>query len=581
MARAVLSGRFSFADANYQLSVGGTKLKDPKSIIPNKPDGPPVVTVATKAQVLQKLTMIDLDSNLQIMSRDCPLDLTAAGLMKLLGNHCLFFYQQRQILEQDEELVISCPRGLGPIQVRVLAGGAPASPRPSLKPTPTPGPNTHPGKAQPKDRRGGHHAPELPGTAIQLGAKTLMLTAKCLPDWAGPGKGDLPYEPSAGGKVDPRLLASMRPVSPLIPAGQPSAFDIPWDQTIISLKMARCNLILPRGDMNPVNFSIDDTVAVAEMYAAREYGLTSFHILDSDNNVLDPNRRLIDIPEPRDLFLAEHLVLKIRSPRTGTPEDHEVAADGKVSDLDGLLTAQYRGCRFANELGLFLEPSWRLRDIGQAVIAVPKQSQGSVRVQVFDLEPQEIQVDLDAPTLDLVAQVCSDQSFDPSEAVIVDDTGVVTSDSILRSVAGIVKCIHQPQLPSADQVPGLVSTHSTDKLQSGVSVALLAALASALPDLSDIDQQFPPGKRRQKYPLVYDGKSFEMEIPDSAMVADTKEFVARKFKSRTENVKLFHLGKELRNIHSSSRSSELSCQTPSSSISGRWSRSTWSPAPSP
>jgi hypothetical protein len=217
-----------------------------------------------------------------------------------------------------------------------------------------------------------------------------------------------------------------------------------------------------------------------------------------------------------------------------------------MPDPEALLTARHSGCRFANEVGLFLEPSLPLRDIGQAIIAVPKQSQGSVHVQVLDLDPQEIQVDLDAPTLGFVAQVCSDHTFDPSEVVILDDTGRIKSDSILRTVRGVLKCTNQPQVPSVAQVPGLVSTQAAPKLQSGAFVVLSAALASALPDFSDIDEKFPASERRQKYPFVYDGKPFEMEIPDSATVADTKEFVARKFKSMAENVKLLHLGLELK-----------------------------------
>ena len=71
----------------------------------------------------------------------------------------------------------------------------------------------------------------------------------------------------------------------------------------MSLKMARCNLILPRGDINEVNFPSDATVAAAKMYAAQEYAITSFRIEDGDNNILDLHLRLIRIPEPRDLFL--------------------------------------------------------------------------------------------------------------------------------------------------------------------------------------------------------------------------------------------------------------------------------------
>jgi hypothetical protein len=45
---------------------------------------------------------------------------------------------------------------------------------------------------------------------------------------------------------------------------------------------------------------------------------------------------------------------------------------------------------------------------------------------------------------------------------------------------------------------------------------------------------------------VYEDDVFDMEIPDAAIAGDAKEFIAEKYKSLAENVKLLYRGRELK-----------------------------------
>jgi len=65
-----------------------------------------------------------------------------------------------------------------------------------------------------------------------------------------------------------------------------------------------------------------------------------------------------------------------------------------------------------------------------------------------------------------------------------------------------------------------------------------------VPDIESDGTQLPD--RKHSYTFVYQEEPFDMEVPDNATVADTKELVATRFKTLAENVKLLHCGKEMK-----------------------------------
>jgi hypothetical protein len=67
-------------------------------------------------------------------------------------------------------------------------------------------------------------------------------------------------------------------------------------------------------------------------------------------------------------------------------------------------------------------------------------------------------------------------------------------------------------------------------------------------EIDIIDHKFDPIEPRHSYTFVHDEEVFDMNIPDRATVGDTKEFVAERFKTLVENVKLLHCGKELKDV---------------------------------
>jgi hypothetical protein len=123
-------------------------------------------------------------------------------------------------------------------------------------------------------------------------------------------------------------------------------------------------------------------------------------------------------------------------------------------------------------------------------------------------------------------------NLDRSDCEIINDSGPVRPSSALRDVVDVLKYIRRISIPQSVPPPDFLPP---------VGEAPAAGI-------DDIEQRFDPAEPRHSYTFVHDEEVFEMDIPDRATVGDTKQFVAKKFKTFAENVKLLHCGKELKDV---------------------------------
>jgi hypothetical protein len=198
----------------------------------------------------------------------------------------------------------------------------------------------------------------------------------------------------------------------------------------------------------------------------------------------------------------------------------------------GDIAADFPGCKFANEAGLILEPDIPLAGLRPILYAVGRESQGSVRIQLFDMEVREVNADLDAPAVGFLDPLCAEMRLDTSGCEVLDDNGPVKPGSVLRDISGVLKYIKPVSSPQPAPLP---------EFQPAVAEAPAV-------HIDDIDRKFDPAEPRPSYTFVYGEEVFNLNIPDRATVGDTKEFVSERFKTIAENVKLLHCGKELKDM---------------------------------
>jgi tRNA A-37 threonylcarbamoyl transferase component Bud32 len=163
--------------------------------------------------------------------------------------------------------------------------------------------------------------------------------------------------------------------------------------------------------------------------------------------MLPANRILKTIPEPRDLFVTEIREFTIESRGGGRRVTQQLPGMSTVADLERQLSGQFPGCKCANRQGLILEPTQVMSDIDGVLIAVPSESQGSVRVQLFDLDVMEFAVDLDASAADLLKCLCTRLSLNYSEGIGIDDAVRIGPDLVLRNVRGSLRYVNESSLP--------------------------------------------------------------------------------------------------------------------------------------
>jgi hypothetical protein len=103
---------------------------------------------------------------------------------------------------------------------------------------------------------------------------------------------------------------------------------------------------------------------------------------------------------------------------------------------------------------------------------------------------------------------------------------------VLRNVVGVLAYIRRVSSPQPVPLP---------EFQPPVAEAPAV-------DIDGIERKFDSAAPRRSYTFVYGEEVFNLNIPDRATVGDTKEFVAERFKTIAENVKLLHCGKELKDM---------------------------------
>jgi hypothetical protein len=316
----------------------------------------------------------------------------------------------------------------------------------------------------------------------------------------------------------------------------------------------RCNLILPPDD-RVVSVDFNETATVSDAIARALQELSdrakSCQIEDGDSNILPANCILKAISEPRDLFVAEFWEFTIESRGVGKRLTKQLLATSTVEDLERQLSGELPGCKYANRQGLMLQPAQAMSDIEEVAIAVPAGSQGSIRVQLFDLDVMESAVDLDAPAIGLLDCLCAQIGMGTQDADALDGDHLISPNMLLQNVRGTLRYVRRqvaPQpSPRRSQSSGPQAPHPQQVQASSPRPPPEPAPVSAhAVPVSDIHHKFGPDAPKRSYTFVYDEDVFDMDIPDAATVGDTKEFVAEKYSSLVETVKLLYCGKELK-----------------------------------
>jgi hypothetical protein len=148
------------------------------------------------------------------------------------------------------------------------------------------------------------------------------------------------------------------------------------------------------------------------------------------------------------------------------------------------------------------------------------------------MDVTEMDADMDAPVLGFLDPLCVEMRLDMSDCEILDDNGPVRPGSVIRDVIGVLRYIRRVSSPQPVSLPEF-------------QLPVIEAPAS---EIDGIEHKFDQAEPRRSYTFVHDEEVFEMSIPDRATVGDTKEFVAAKFRTFTENVKLLHCGEELKDM---------------------------------
>jgi hypothetical protein len=319
---------------------------------------------------------------------------------------------------------------------------------------------------------------------------------------------------------DPRPAEQKDSVPPG-PAPQDSEWRRPEPQSI------RCSLVLPPDDsLLEVDFDAGATVSNAiDLALAVFHGQSALcRIEDSDGATLDPGLLLASIPDPRDLFVIVDVCrFEIQSRGASASSSATLPAAATAGDLERAFAAKYPGYKYADPFGLILAADRVLAGLGQVVIAVPPGSQGSIRVRLFDADVREMPVDLDAAAQGFLESLCGDAGLALSDGVVVDGNGPVKANAVLREVVGVLLCVNPATAQPISEEPPAA-------------------------EVDGIESKFDRAEPRRSYTFVHDEEVFDMSIPDRATVGDTKEFVAAKFKTFAENVKLLHCGKELKDL---------------------------------
>jgi hypothetical protein len=279
-----------------------------------------------------------------------------------------------------------------------------------------------------------------------------------------------------------------------------------------------CNLIIaPDDHIVPVVFKPGATVAhaIARSLPLLPGQAASCEISDSHSKVLPESQGLEMIPEPRDLFVVAKYEFRVRLPGERPPLRKQQLATSKVKDFEREITNRFPCCRLASIQGMLLSPDAYLVDVPRDLVAVPPVSQGNVRIQLLDRQPITMAVDLDAKAVGLVNP--------PSDQMVVDDNGQIADTQLLRDTRGVLRC--QPRSPPIEDVT-----------------------VQDVPAVDDIGSMSGPDGPKHSYTFVYQEQAFKMYIPDSATVGDTKMFIAKRYQSLAEYVKLIHCGKEMKDV---------------------------------
>jgi hypothetical protein len=236
---------------------------------------------------------------------------------------------------------------------------------------------------------------------------------------------------------------------------------------------------------------------------------------------LDRSLRLWELGEPRDLWVRELIVFEIRSRLGGVSTRRDVVADSTV----GAIPSDFAGCKYANEVGLIFESDRRVAGLARVLYAVGMASQGSVRIQLFDVAVREVNVDLEAPAVGLLDSLCAEMHLDTSGSEVVDDDGSINPRSVLRNVTGIMRYVRRISTPQRVGPAGPAPPPA---------------------HIDDIKRHVDPAEPRHRYRFVYKDEAFEMDIPDRATVADAKQFVAKRFNTLAGNLTLYGKGRRMR-----------------------------------
>jgi hypothetical protein len=187
----------------------------------------------------------------------------------------------------------------------------------------------------------------------------------------------------------------------------------------------------PNGQIVEVDVPSNATVADLVARARTELGGGTYQVAeDPDSELLDGSMPVIDVPEPRDLFVIETIAVEIRRRGTRGGSYREVRHTDTIGDVAALLDARTPGCRYASVGGLVMAPD---QQVPPVLFAVPERSQGRIQVQSAGREPKEVTVDLDARAVDLWRE------FSPDSGPPVDDRGPVRDDLTLRDVRGVLR----------------------------------------------------------------------------------------------------------------------------------------------